>query len=150
MPQSERQLHIVEATKAAMKAREKTRVAVLRMVNAELKRVEVDERRELTDEDVITILKKMVKQRQDALGQFHAAGREDLANQEAFEIALIEEFLPRMMSEDELVVLVERCILENGAAGMQDMGKVMGVLKSKHADTLDFSKVSSIIKELFN
>lgn len=145
MPQSERQLHIVEATKAAMKAREKTRVAVLRMVNAELKRVEVDERRELTDEDVITILKKMVKQRQDAHGQFHAAGREDLANQEAFEIALIEEFLPRMMSEDELVVLVERCILENGAAGMQDMGKVMGALK-KSGGQFDMGKASGLVK----
>ncbi|NKC00867.1 MAG: GatB/YqeY domain-containing protein [Pseudomonadales bacterium] len=145
MPQSERQLQISEATKTAMKAREKERVAVLRMVNAELKRVEVDERRELVDEDVVSILKKMVKQRQDALSQFESAGRKDLADQEAFEIALIDEFLPSMMSDDELLALVERCISESEAAGTQDMGKVMGALK-RSGGQFDMGKASGLVK----
>jgi uncharacterized protein YqeY len=145
MPQSELQSQISEATKTAMKAREKARVGVLRMVNSEFKRIEVDERRALTDDDVIGILKKMVKQRQDSHGQFASAGRTDLADQEAFEIALIEEFLPAMMSDDDLGALVERCISASGAAGMQDMGKVMGALKQAGAQ-FDMGKASGIVK----
>ena len=107
---------IDDATKTAMKAREKERVATLRMVNAEIKRVEVDERRELSDDEVIGILKKMVKQRQDAHTQYVSADRNDLAEKEAFEISLIEEFLPAMMSDEDLNALVEKCIADVGAA----------------------------------
>lgn len=137
---------IDDATKTSMKAREKERVATLRMVNAEIKRVEVDERRELSDDDVIGILKKMVKQRQDAHQQYTAAGRDDLAQTEAFEIELIEEFLPEMMSDEQLSALVEKCVADVDAQGMQDMGKVMGALKQAAGSQIDMGKASSLVK----
>jgi uncharacterized protein YqeY len=138
---------ISDATKTAMKARDKERVAVLRMVNAEIKRVEVDERRELSDADIQAILNKMVKQRQDSLGQFQKAGRDDLAEQEAFEIDLVQEFLPELMSDDELGGLVDAIIAELGASGMQDMGKVMGALKSQAEGRADMGKASGLVKQ---
>lgn len=137
---------IAESTKTAMKAREKERVAVLRMVNAEFKRVEVDERRELTDPDVIGILNKMLKQRQDSLQQFQAASREDLAQQEAFEIDVIQGFLPEQMSDDELETLINKVIEESGAQGMQDMGKVMGAVKSAAQGLADMGRASALVK----
>ena len=143
---SDLQDQINEATKTAMKAREKERVAVLRMVNAEFKRVEVDERRELSDRDVLDILAKMVKQRKDALGQYEKAGRDDLAAQETFEIALIEEFLPAKLDAGELEALIDRAIAETGAAAMSDMGKVMGVLKAEAGDQIDMGQASGMVK----
>ena len=134
------------ATKTAMKAREKERVAVLRMVNAEIKRIEVDERRELTDADVLTILKKMVKQRQDAFSQYEQAQRQDLADQEAFEIGLIKEFLPEEMSAEALSALVEQAIEQSGAQGMADMGKVMGVVKQLSGGEADLGVASGLVK----
>ena len=139
---SELKIQIAEATKTAMKARDKERVAVLRMVNAELKRVEVDERRELTDADVIGILNKMLKQRQDALAQFQQASRDDLAAQESMEIGVIQDFLPEQMSAEELEALVDRAIADTGAAGMQDMGKVMGAIKAAAQGSADMGPVS--------
>ena len=97
---------IGEATKVAMKARDKVRVAAFRLMNAELQRVEVDERKTLTDDDVIAILNRMMKQRRDSLAQFQQAGRQDLADQEQFEIQLIEEFLPESLAETELDALI--------------------------------------------
>lgn len=129
-----------------MKARDKERVAVLRMVNAEIKRVEVDERRELEDADVLGILNKMVKQRQDALQQFTEAGREDLAKQEAFEIDVIQVFQPEQMSDDELQALIDKIITDTGAAGMQDMGKVMGALKAAAQGQADMGRASALVK----
>ena len=137
---------ISESTKTAMKAREKERVAVLRMVNAEFKRVEVDERRELTDPDVIGILNKMLKQRQDSLQQFQAASREDLAQQEAFEIDVIQGFLPEQMSDEELETLINKVINQSGAQGMQDMGKVMGAVKSAAQGLADMGRASALVK----
>ena len=143
---SELKSSITEATKAAMKARDKERVAVLRMVNAEIKRVEVDERRELEDADVLGILNKIVKQRQDALQQFTEAGREDLAKQEAFEIDVIEVFQPEQMSDDELQALIDKIITDTGAAGMQDMGQVMGALKAAAQGQADMGRASALVK----
>jgi len=143
---SELKSQIAEATKTAMKAREKERVAVLRLVNAELKRVEVDERKELTDADVIGILNKMLKQRQDSLAQFQQARRDDLAAQESMEIGVIQEFLPEQMSAEELEALVDRVIAETGAAGMQDMGKVMGAIKAAAQGTADMCQASALTK----
>lgn len=137
---------ITEATKTAMKAREKRRVATLRMVNAELKRVEVDERRELTDADVLGILNKMLKQRHDSLQQFQAANREDLAEQESFEIDVIQDFMPEQMSDADLEALIEKAIADSGAAGMQDMGKVMGLVKSGAQGLADMGKASALVK----
>lgn len=143
---SELKNQITEATKTAMKAREKERVATLRMVNAELKRVEVDERRDLSDADVLSILNKMVKQRQDSLSQFTNAGRDDLASKEAAEIDLIREFQPAQLSDADLAVLVDRCVSEAGASGMQDMGKVMAAIKNVAEGQADMGKASGMVK----
>ena len=134
------------ATKEAMKARDKDRVATLRMVNAELKRIEVDERRDLSDEDVFAVLKKMLKQRQDAMAQFKDAKREDLAAVEAYEIGVIEAFLPAQMNSDELQKLVASLVTKSGAQGMQDIGKVMGLLKSEGQGRVDMGKASALVK----
>ena len=137
---------ISDATKTAMKARDKERVATLRMVNAELKRVEVDERRELSDEDVIGILNTMLKQRQDALTQYRDANRDDLADQEAYEIEVISSFMPEPLSDEELQAEIAACITDSAATGMQDMGKVMGVLKARVHGKADMGKVSGMVK----
>ncbi|MEM9623643.1 MAG: GatB/YqeY domain-containing protein [Pseudomonadota bacterium] len=143
---SELQESIAAQTKNAMKARDKAQVAVLRMVNAELKRVEVDERRELSNDDVLAILTRMVKQRKDALQQFRAAERNDLAEQEAYEISLIETFLPAQLDDDALGALIEQCIETAGAEGMQDMGKVMAALKQAAGNQVDMGKASALVK----
>ena len=140
------QAAIVDATKAAMKAREKERLAVLRLIGAELKRVEVDERKTLTDDDVIAILTRMRKQRQDSLTQYQQAGREDLAAQEAFEIEIVENFLPQPLSADELAAAIDAAIEEAGATEPKDMGKVMGLLKQRVAGRADLGKVSGAVK----
>lgn len=137
---------IAQQTKSAMKARDKDQVAVLRMVNAEIKRVEVDERRDLSDDDVLNILNKMLKQRKDALQQFRDAKRDDLADQEAYEISLIETFLPEQLDDDALAALVDQCIENAGAEGMQDMGKVMGALKQAAGSQIDMGKASALVK----
>ncbi len=137
---------ISEETKAAMKARDKARVAALRMVNAEIKRVEVDERRTLTDSDVLDILTRMLKQRRDSLAQFEGAGREDLAATERFEIEVVESFMPAAMSETDIEVLVDKVVSETGAAGMQDMGKVMGAVKAAITGRADMAVVSAKVK----
>jgi len=134
------------ATKEAMKARDKERVATLRMVNAELKRIEVDERRDLNDEDVFAVLNKMLKQRKDAMAQFQDAKREDLAAVEAYEIGVIEAFLPARMDSDELQGFVAALVTKSGAQGMQDMGKVMGLLKSEGQGRVDMGQASALVK----
>ena len=135
-----------QATKEAMRARDKERVATLRMVNAEVKRVEVDDRRELSDDDIFAILNKMLKQRQDALGQYEEAGRDDLAAIEAYEISVIQSFLPEQMDEEELADFVAGIIAEAGASGMQDMGKVMGLLKAQGEGRVDMGRASALVK----
>jgi uncharacterized protein YqeY len=135
-----------QATKEAMKARDKDRVATLRMVNAELKRIEVDERRDLSDEDVFAVLNKMLKQRKDAMIQFRDADREDLAAVEAYEIGVIEAFLPAQMDGDELADFVAALVTKSGAQSMQDMGKVMGLLKSEGQGRVDMGKASALVK----
>lgn len=137
---------ISEATKVAMKARDKARVAALRMVNAEIKRLEVDERRSLGDEDVLTILNKMLKQRQDALSQYQDANRQDLADQEAFEIALIREFLPEPLADEALDEIIYNAINESGAESMKDMGKVMALIKPIVTGRADMGAVSQKVK----
>ena len=135
-----------QATKAAMKARDKERVATLRMVNAELKRIEIDERRDLSDDDVFAVLNKMLKQRKDAMAQFRDANREDLAAVEDYEIGVIETFLPAQMDGDELADFVAALVTKSGAQGMRDMGKVMGLLKSEGQGRVDMGKASSLVK----
>jgi uncharacterized protein YqeY len=146
MTESDLKLQIGETTKAAMKARDKDRVAALRLVNSEIKRVEVDERRELTNEDVLAILNRMLKQRHDSLSQFEAAGREDLAEKERYEIGVIREFMPEPLSADALAALVDEAVASTGATEMKDMGKVMGVLKPKVQGRADMGALSGLVK----
>jgi uncharacterized protein len=141
---------VTEATTAAMKARDKPRVAALRLVSAELKRIEVDERRALIDADVVTVLNRMLKQRNDSESQFRAAGRVDLADQEAYEITVIKEFLPAALDEAELDQLIRNAIGASGATSMRDMGKVMATLREAVQGRADMAAVSARVKALLN
>lgn len=137
---------IRDAVKDAMRARDKARLGTLRLVTAEIKRVEVDERVEVDDARALAILDKMVKQRLDSEAQYRSAGRDDLADAEAAEIAVIREFLPAPLDDAELTVLVEAAVAETGAEGMRDMGRVMGVLKPKVQGRADMGAVSARVK----
>jgi uncharacterized protein YqeY len=137
---------VTAEVKVAMKARDKPRLGALRLIMADFQRIEVDERIELDDERVLVILDKMTKQRKDSLKQFEDAGREDLVNQEALEIAVIAEFLPEQLSEDEVSGLVKAAIAETGAASMQDMGKVMAIVKPQIQGKADMGAVSGLVK----
>ena len=137
---------IKAAIKAAMKAKDKERLATLRLISAEFKRIEVDERIEIDDARALTILDKMVKQRRDSATQFTDAGRDELAAKENAEIDVIQEFLPSQLSEDELAALVDEAIASTDAEGMAAMGQVMGQLKPKLAGRADMGAVSQMVK----
>ena len=132
--------------KAAMKGGEKARLGVVRLMLAAVKQREVDERIELDDTQVLAVLDKMVKQRRDSIAQYTAAGRQDLADTEAAEIAVIQEFLPESLSEDEILAIIAAAIAESGAESVRDMGKVMGALKGRYAGQMDFGKASAAVK----
>ncbi|GAB3030885.1 GatB/YqeY domain-containing protein [Bowmanella dokdonensis] len=135
-----------DAQKDAMRAKDKVRLGAIRMALAEVKQKEVDTRQIVTDEEVIAILTKMVKQRKDAHSQFEAAGRQDLADNEAAEIEVLQDFLPRPLSEEELQSLIEQAMQETGASSMQDMGKVMNWLKPQVQGRTDMGQLSGKIK----
>ena len=135
------------ATKAAMRARDRRRLGALRLVNAEIKRLEVDERRELADTDVLQALARMLKQRRDSLGQYQDAGREDLADQEQFEIDLIDEFLPQAASDEDVAKAIDEAVANVGATSMRDMGKVMAALRGSLQGRADMGRVSGLVKE---
>ena len=137
---------IAAATAASMRARERERVKALRLVNAALKQAEIDGQLELADEDVVAVLSRMRKQRQDSLTQFTDAGREDLAAIERFEIEVIEEFLPEALSEAEIQKAVAEAIEATGATTMRDMGKVMGALKGPLGGRADMAAVSKLVR----
>lgn len=143
---SDIKLRVDAAVKDAMRARAKQRLGVLRLLMAEFKRIEVDERSTLDDERVLAILDKMTKQRNDSLAQYQAAGRVDLADQEAFEIALIKEFLPAALDEAAVAELVTRAIEDAGATSMQAMGQVMALLRPQIRGRADVGKVSALVK----
>ena len=147
MPDSPLKAQINEAMKAAMRAKEKERLGTIRLVLAEIKKVEVDERIDPDDVRVTSILDKMVKQRRDSIKQFTDAGRDELAAKEQTEIEVIQEFLPQPLSEEEIASLIEEAIARTGATSMQDMGKVMGLLKPQMAGKADIGKVSGLIKQ---
>jgi len=137
---------LTDDMKTAMKAGDKERLGVIRLVNAAIKQKEVDERIELDDAQVLAVLDKMVKQRRDSVSQYDAAGREDLAGIERAEIAVIEHYLPARLSEAEIVDIVDGAIRDSGATGPADMGKLMGVLKPRLAGKADMGEVSAILK----
>jgi uncharacterized protein YqeY len=138
---------IQDDVKAAMKAKDKARLGTLRLITAAIKQREVDERAELDDSQVLSILDKMIKQRRDSVAQYESAGRQELADQEKSEIAIIEDYLPAGLSEDEITSMIESTIQELGAAGMQAMGKVMGKLKPQMQGRADMGKVSALVKQ---
>ena len=137
---------IKAAMKAAMKAREKARLSTIRLIQAEFKRVEVDERIEIDDSRALAIMDKMVKQRRDSVTQFQNAGRDELAAIELAEIAVIQEFLPQQLSEAEIVVIIDEALAGIDATGMAAMGPLMGVIKPKLQGRADMGAVSKIVK----
>ncbi|HEL3159095.1 TPA: GatB/YqeY domain-containing protein [Stenotrophomonas maltophilia] len=138
---------LTEDMKAAMKAGEKHKLGVIRLINAAIKQREVDERIELDDTAVIAVLDKMVKQRKDSVSQYEAANREDLAEIERAEIVVIEAYLPAKMGEAEIVAAIQAAIAETGASSPADMGKLMGALKPKLAGQADMGLVSKLVKQ---
>lgn len=145
---SELKANISAAVKDAMRAKEKERLAVLRTVMAEFKRIEVDERIELDDARVLQVLDKLVKQRKDSFTQYEEAGRQDLADVEKFEIEVIQQFLPEALSEEEITSILREAIAETSAESMKDMGKVMAIVKPKVQGRADMGNVSKIVKQL--
>jgi uncharacterized protein YqeY len=138
---------IKAAMKDAMRAKEKERLATIRLIQAEFKRVEVDERIELDDDRVIAILDKMVKQRRDSVRQYLDAGRDDLASVESGEIEIIQTFLPAPLTDDEISAMIDTAIAETGAESMRDMGKVVGMLKAPMQGRADMAVVSKLVKD---
>lgn len=135
------------AVKNAMRNKDKTRLGTLRMAQSAIKQIETDERRELSDDDVLKVLDKMLKQRRDAAAQYDEAGREDLADKERAEMVVIEEFMPSALSEDDLDVLIRTTISSTGAQGMQDMGRVMNELKPQVLGRVDMAHLSKKVRE---
>jgi len=138
---------ITDDMKTAMRNQDKDRLGVIRLITSALKQKEVDERIELTDEHVLAILNKMIKQRRDSITQYEAGNRADLAQKEAAEIDVIQSYLPAQMSPAEVEQAVAAAIQETGAASAKDMGKVMGILKSKLSGKADMTVVSAKVKE---
>ena len=136
-----------DAQKDAMRAKDKQRLNPIRMVLAAIKQREIDERIELDDAGITSVIVKLVKQRRDSYTQYKDAGRDDLADIEANEIVALETFLPQQLSEEEIIALIDAAIADTNAAGMQDMGKVMGVIKSKAEGRADMGKISGLIKQ---
>ena len=135
------------AQKHAMRAKNKVRLGTIRMALAAIKQKEIDEQVTLGDSDILAVLTKMVKQRQDAAAQYDSAGREDLAQTERSEIVELESFLPQPLTEEEIAVLIDEAMTSTGASGMQDMGKVMGVLKPQVQGRADMGALSAQIKQ---
>jgi len=139
-------VQLQNAMKEAMRAKEKARLGVVRLILAAIKQREVDERIELDDEQVLLVLDKMLKQRRESIAQFQAAGRDDLVVVEEAEIVVIQQFMPEPLSEDEVKSLIDHAISQSGAESMKDMGKVMAIIKPQAQGRVDMSMVSKLIK----
>ena len=137
---------ITEDMKNAMRSKDMNRLGTIRLLLAAIKQKEVDERIELTDTQVITIVEKMIKQRKDSISQFTTAKRQDLVDQETSELLLLETYLPAQLSEEEILAKVKQTIEASGAVGPQDMGKVISILKPELAGQADMGKVSALVK----
>ena len=146
MSQSPLKLRINEAMKEAMRAKNKSRLGTIRLALAEIKKVEVDEQIDLDDIRITSLLDKMVKQSRESIKQFEAGGRTDLATNEQHEIEVIQEFLPKALSEEELDTIIKSALEESGAVSMQDMGKVMWLIKPQVVGRADMSAISQKIK----
>ena len=138
---------ITDDMKAAMRAKESERLTTIRLLIAEIKRKEVDERIELTDTQVLAVVEKMLKQRKDSITQFENGGRQDLADKEKSELTVLSAYMPAGLSDEEVAAEVAAAVAASGAAGPQDMGKVMGILKPKLAGRADMTAVSAQVKK---
>jgi uncharacterized protein YqeY len=137
---------ITDDMKAAMRAKESARLGTIRLLTSAIKQKEVDERIELTDEQILAVIEKMIKQRKDSITQFEAGGRQDLADIEKSELVILSAYMPAALSDAEVHAEVSAAVTAVGAAGPQDMGKVMGVLKPKLAGRADMTAVSAMVK----
>ena len=147
MSNTDQKKALKEAQKEAMRNKDKDRLGVIRMMLAEVKRIEVDERIEVEDDRLLTILDKMLKQHRDSIAAFTEAGRDELAAKEQFEIDVIQTFMPEQLSEDEIAAIVSKAIADTGAEGMKDMGKVMGLVKPQIQGRADMGAVSGLVKQ---
>jgi hypothetical protein len=138
---------ILDDVTAAMRAKDKPRLGTLRLVTAAVKQLEVDSRASLDDADVLAVLEKMLKQRRDSLQQYSDAGRQDLADQESYEIAIIETYMPEALPAEELETLIDAAIAQTKADSMRHMGKVMGLLKAQVQGRADLGAVSATVKQ---
>ncbi len=138
---------ILDDVKNAMRARERDRLGALRLITAAIKQIEVDQRIELDDAQVVAVLDKMAKQRRESLEQFENAGREDLAEKERYELGLIQSYLPEPLGEAELAALIQSAINELGASSIRDMGQVMNTLRSQVQGRADMKAVSQAVKQ---
>jgi uncharacterized protein YqeY len=132
--------------KTAMRAKDAARLSAIRLILAAIKQREVDERKEMTDADVVSVLEKMIKQRRESIAQYEKAARKDLADVEKFELQLLSGYLPQQMSDAEIEQELGKAIAESGANGIKDMGKVMALLKPRLAGKADMGKVSNLVK----
>jgi len=146
MAESTLKIRIQDDVKAAMRSKDKDRLGTLRLITAAIKQKEVDERIDMDDAAVITVLEKMVKQRKDSIAQYSQAGRDDLAAKEQTELDLIQTYLPEQMSESELEAVIDKALAETGASSAKDMGKLMAVVKPLVAGKADMGLVSKIVK----
>lgn len=137
---------ISEDMKSAMRAKDSTRLGTIRLLQAALKQREVDERIDLTDADVIGVIEKMLKQRRDSIAAYETANRADLADVEKAEVLVLQTYLPKQLTDEEVAAILEKVVAETGAASMKDMGKVMGMIKPLVAGKADMGKISGLIK----
>ncbi len=137
---------ISEDMKTAMRAKDSVRLGAIRLLQAAIKQREVDERIELDDGNVIAVIEKMLKQRRDSIAAYESANRHDLADIEKFEVTVLQTYLPQQLTEDEIKVILEKVVVESGAAGIKDMGKVMAEIKPLVAGRADMGKISGLIK----
>jgi uncharacterized protein len=132
--------------KTAMRAKDSARLSTIRLLLSGIKQREVDERKELTDADVVSVIEKMIKQRRESIAQYEQASRKDLADVEKFELQLLSGYLPQQMSDAEVQQEVAKAVAESGASGIKDMGKVMALLKPRLGGKADMGKVSALVK----
>ena len=137
---------ITEDMKNAMRAKETARLGAIRLMQAAIKQREVDDRIELNDQQIIETIEKMLKQRRDSISQYEAAQRHDLADAEKFEVEVLQAYLPAQLSEDEIAQIIAQAITDSGAQGMQEMGKVMALVKPQVVGRADMGKISGLIK----
>ncbi|MGH8678132.1 MAG: GatB/YqeY domain-containing protein [Burkholderiales bacterium] len=137
---------IGDAMRAAMRAKDAPRLSAIRLLLAAIKQREIDERRELTDEDVVAVVDRMIKQRRESIAHFEKGGRQDLASAEKFEISVLQDYLPQAMTDAEIATTIDAAIASSGARAMADMGKVMAKLKPQLTGRTDMAKVAALVK----